>query len=183
MPWHQTDTNRQQTTTTTRRNKHLIITSKRRFDVIITCLLRCVFARLVPWECHQCHFDEIIVISYTSSCHIGSFRSTSGENFSKMTFLFSDCATLVSRYFLLISPWTKWPPFHRRHFQMYFHELKFFYFDLNFKCTLLPLVFLSHSIALWRTTEYSSVDCIWQIEQHFLTQNNIIKSLIYGWLF
>ena len=28
----------------TKRNKHVIITSKRRFDVIITCLLRCVFA-------------------------------------------------------------------------------------------------------------------------------------------
>ena len=30
----------------TQRNKHVIITSKRRFDVIITCLLRCVFAGL-----------------------------------------------------------------------------------------------------------------------------------------
>ena len=29
---------------TQKRNKHVIITSKRRFDVIITCLLRCVFA-------------------------------------------------------------------------------------------------------------------------------------------
>ena len=28
----------------TQRNRHVIITSKRRFDVIITCLLRCVFA-------------------------------------------------------------------------------------------------------------------------------------------
>ena len=28
----------------TQRNKHVIITSKRHFDVIITCLLRCVFA-------------------------------------------------------------------------------------------------------------------------------------------
>ena len=31
----------------TQRNKYVIITSKRRFDVIITCLLRCVFAGLV----------------------------------------------------------------------------------------------------------------------------------------
>ena len=30
------------------RNKHVIITSKRRFDVIITCLLRCVFAGEFP---------------------------------------------------------------------------------------------------------------------------------------
>ena len=30
----------------TQRNKHVIITSKRCFDVIITCLLRCVFARM-----------------------------------------------------------------------------------------------------------------------------------------
>ena len=31
-----------------------------------------------------------------------------------------------------ISPWTKWPPFHRQHFQMHFHEWKFLYFDSNF---------------------------------------------------
>ena len=31
-------------TSNTQRNKHVIIMSKRRFDVIITCLLRCVFA-------------------------------------------------------------------------------------------------------------------------------------------
>ena len=36
----------------TQRNKHVIITSKRRFDVIITCLLRCVFAG-------QYHYIEI----------------------------------------------------------------------------------------------------------------------------
>ena len=33
----------------TKRNKHVIITSKRRFDVIITYLLRCVFAVLLAW--------------------------------------------------------------------------------------------------------------------------------------
>ena len=29
----------------------------------------------------------------------------------------------------LISPWTKWPPFCRRYFQMHFCEWKFLYFD------------------------------------------------------
>ena len=32
----------------TKRDKNVIITSKQRFDVIITCLLRCVFARVIP---------------------------------------------------------------------------------------------------------------------------------------
>ena len=32
----------------------------------------------------------------------------------------------------LISPWTKWMPFPRQHFQMHFHEWKVLYFDLNF---------------------------------------------------
>ena len=31
-----------------------------------------------------------------------------------------------------ISPWTKWPSFRRRHFQMYFHESKVLYFDWDF---------------------------------------------------
>ena len=35
--------NRDDFPSNTQRNKHIIITSKRRFDVIITCLLRCVF--------------------------------------------------------------------------------------------------------------------------------------------
>ena len=29
-------------------------------------------------------------------------------------------------------PWTKWPPFPRRHFQIHFHEWKVLYFDSNF---------------------------------------------------
>ena len=29
----------------------------------------------------------------------------------------------------LISPWTKWPPFHRRRFHMHFHEENVLYFD------------------------------------------------------
>ena len=29
----------------------------------------------------------------------------------------------------LISPWTKWPPFRKRHFQTHFHELNILYFD------------------------------------------------------
>ena len=36
--------------TNTQRNKHVIITSKRRFDVIITCLLRFVFTRGVLFD-------------------------------------------------------------------------------------------------------------------------------------
>ena len=34
----------------TKRNKHVIITSKRRFDVIIRCLLRCVLAGILRAE-------------------------------------------------------------------------------------------------------------------------------------
>ena len=30
------------------------------------------------------------------------------------------------------SPWTKWPPFRRPYFQMYFREWKVLYFDWNF---------------------------------------------------
>ena len=30
------------------------------------------------------------------------------------------------------SPWTRWPPFRRRYFQMHFREWKVLYFDLNF---------------------------------------------------
>ena len=30
--------------------------------------------------------------------------------------------------YYLISPWTKWPPFHRWHFQVHFYEWKFVYF-------------------------------------------------------
>ena len=33
---------------------------------------------------------------------------------------------------LLIFPWTKWPTFPRRHFQMLFREWKVWYFDSNF---------------------------------------------------
>ena len=33
---------------------------------------------------------------------------------------------------LLIFHWKKWPPFHRRHFKMHFHEWKILYFRLNF---------------------------------------------------
>ena len=32
----------------------------------------------------------------------------------------------------LIFPWTKWPPFRRRHFQKHFLQWKSLYFDLNF---------------------------------------------------
>ena len=35
------------------------------------------------------------------------------------------CITLMSHWYELISPWTKWPPFHRRHFQMHFLNEKF----------------------------------------------------------
>ena len=31
----------------------------------------------------------------------------------------------------LISPWTKWPPFHRRYFQVHFCEWKILYLDWN----------------------------------------------------
>ena len=34
----------------TKRNKHVIITSKRSFDVIITCLSCCVFAGVLFWN-------------------------------------------------------------------------------------------------------------------------------------
>ena len=34
------------------------------------------------------------------------------------------CATMVNS-----SPWTKWPPFRRRYFQIHFHEWKILYFD------------------------------------------------------
>ena len=39
----------------TQRNKHVIITSKHRFDAIITCLLRCLFAR------HSLAADTLLV--------------------------------------------------------------------------------------------------------------------------
>ena len=35
-------------------------------------------------------------------------------------------------FYLLISPWTKWLPFHRWHFQMHFHQWKVLYSDSNF---------------------------------------------------
>ena len=34
---------------------------------------------------------------------------------------------LCNAFFNSISPWTKWPPFHRRHFQMHFREWIFLY--------------------------------------------------------
>ena len=33
---------------------------------------------------------------------------------------------------VIISPWTKWPPFRRRYFHMHFLEWKYLYFDYNF---------------------------------------------------
>ena len=33
---------------------------------------------------------------------------------------------------LFIFPWTKWPPFHIRHFQVHLYEWKVLYFDSNF---------------------------------------------------
>ena len=32
---------------------------------------------------------------------------------------------VVTRWWLTHPPWTKWPPFHRQHFQMHFHNEKF----------------------------------------------------------
>ena len=56
-------------TANTQSNKHVIITSKQHFDVIITCLLRCVFAGIFTLSCwnlcyvghgkENCHIDKI----------------------------------------------------------------------------------------------------------------------------
>ena len=48
--------------------------------------------------------------------------------------LYIDMAAYGLSYFgsELIFPWTKWPPFRRRLFQMYFLEWKFLYFNSNF---------------------------------------------------
>ena len=45
----------------TQRNKHVIITSKRRFDVLITCLLRGVFAGI--WLAAYSREEVIILIN------------------------------------------------------------------------------------------------------------------------
>ena len=50
----------------TQRNKYVIITSKPRFDVIITCLLRCVFAGTLP-ECHGRSRRHSHVVSWRSA--------------------------------------------------------------------------------------------------------------------
>ena len=43
-----------------------------------------------------------------------------------------DSGVLLGCYLNSISPWTKWPPFRRGHFQLHFHEWKVLYFDSNF---------------------------------------------------
>ena len=60
--------------TNTQRNKHVIITSKRRFDVIITCLLRFVFVWMRIDLIYILHLDiynsicnHIAVMSYEHS--------------------------------------------------------------------------------------------------------------------
>ena len=49
-------------------NKHVIITSKRRFDVILTCLLRYVFAGQTT--CH--YLNQWLSIASSSSIHISN---------------------------------------------------------------------------------------------------------------
>ena len=51
----------------TQRNKHVIITSKRRFDVIIMCLLRFVYAGRVSGIFGWPYFTSFCYISYEMS--------------------------------------------------------------------------------------------------------------------
>ena len=67
----------------TQRNKHVIITSKRRFGVIITCLLRCVFSGTVAslWLCRSpttSPYVRLLWFIYRTLCsgdHVTSQRS------------------------------------------------------------------------------------------------------------
>ena len=74
---------------------------------------------------------------------------------------------------LLIPPWTKWPPFRRRYFQMHFSESNVLYFDWNFTtfCTQvsnkqLPIIGLDNRFApnMRQAIIWSNADLIhWHI--------------------
>ena len=60
---------------------------------------------------------------FAEVCKAGVYVSLMGGCFGGKFFT---CRSLKLE---LIFPWTKWPLFHRWHFQMHFHEWKVLYFD------------------------------------------------------
>ena len=99
-----------------------------RISGIITCMQRFDYIqdRLV-WSFRRCH-----TISWDAHEHLM-------EAFVSIHVLTSETTTKLPSQnprschsILVISPWTKWPSFHRRYFQMPFHLWKILYFDWNF---------------------------------------------------
>ena len=101
----------------------------------------------------KCHFDEILITGCIGSCHFDNFQCSQWWNFHQTEDIcvsvvwltteasiatvgvgLSSWVTGVQRcpIAFIHLPWTKWPLFRGRHFQMHFLEWKVLYFDSNF---------------------------------------------------